>query len=306
MDPATIEAVKARIISKFPRASADFSTIMDSEIETWIAELADAFPFWFLTMYPGTSMQNLFPFTTVDLTHPAPIAGRWIDVGWLIVQPGVSVYDIYAPLEDSEAANPTWWHPVKVNMVDYIYEFTNNGQFISSLPIPEYEDCLAFISYKKTARPQQVTWRSDEAKSQLVFSPTPDKYYIYAVQFSIKNPPNYVDGLVTRNRFLTNAPGAVMAKGMLEAARFFDEAQLVDKWESVLYGQPLGTEGISNVGAVGGILGRLKKETIRRGYQAREQVQSYRSMALATGSNLGMSQSRFRFGNYRYRSGRWW
>ena len=306
MDPATIEAVKARVITKFPRASADFSAVMDSEIETWIAELADAFPFWFLTMFPGTAMQNLFPVTTVSLTSPPPIVGRWVDTGWLVVQPGVSVYDIYAPLEDAEATNPTWWAPAKVNMVDYVYEFTNNGQFVSSLPIPEYEDCLTYISYKKTARPQQVTWRSDETKSQLVFSPTPDKYYIYAVQFSLKNPPNYVDGAVHRNRFLTHAPGAVQAKCMLEAARFFDEAQQVEKWESVLYGQPLGTEGISNIGAVGGILGRLKKDTIRRSYQAREQVQSYRSMALATGSNLGMSQSRARFGNYRYNRGRWW
>lgn len=306
MTPRTVEELKARVIARFPRASSVFSTIMDTDIDSWIKQLADVYPFWFLTISPGTPFKLGFPYAT----DPVPaIVGRWAGTGWLIANPGVAEYQFYAPLENSESTQSSWWVPAQVRMVDFIYEFDKQGQFLQSLPLPEEESALPFTTFKTDTRPQQATWYSDENASFLVLSPTPDKPYIYAIQYSISNPPTYIDDLSGvsphRNRFLTFAPEAVLAKGMLEAAKFFDEKDKIAQYEMELFGAP-GSEGMSNAGPVGGILGRLKKLTIKKSQAAREQMEAFRSKAMATGQYPSMSGNRARWNQRSYGSGRWW
>lgn len=290
MLPYSVAHVKERIISRFPRMSAKFSDAIEDNIEDWIRTLADTYPYWFLTVYPGHRLHTTFPYANnAALAAISPRAGNWVDAGWLVTSPGTAVYDVYHPLESSDAAIPGNWEPCKMQMVDYVYEFNLSGQPVGSLSIPEFEAGLINANFKNTAKPCQVMWQNLEDRAQITFHPTPDKAYLYCIQYVIKDPPMYQeDGVdeegnaIIRNRFLTAEPEAVILYGLLQAARFFNEGAMKEDIAKDLYGNVPTDYGIGSE-IRGGILGRAKKATLRRNKHARMQMQQYSSMSEATG-----------------------
>lgn len=305
----TVEGVKERILGEFPRQAAQFEDIVDAKLDAWISELSDVFPFWFLTPPVGEALRPLFPISDLTaVTSMAPsVGGCWLDSCWLRTTAGQAVYDVYVPLEDQEADNPTWWRKEKVRQVDFCYEFSKEGTFLYNLPVPEYEDALLFSSFRTQQRPTQLTWRTIEDRTQFVLNPTPDKAYLYVIQFSIRSPKSYLDPSsgYNRNRFITHASEAVVAKGCLEAAKFFDEMELVKYWRNELYGTPEEAQG--GVSALtGGILGRLRKVTISRPRHSREQLKAYGSLAQATGLGNTRFSNKEQIWGGRGRRGRWW
>lgn len=294
----TLIQFKARLKERWPRGSVKWDNMVENDVAEWISTLNSVFPFWFVTMFPGRSLPLTFPISTLS-SVPA-LGGRWVDVGWLVTQPGVAAYDFYHPVEEEESANADWWVACKVQMVDFVYEFTTEGRFNGSLPVPEYEGGLLYSSFKQQGRPHQMMWRTTETKSELHFHPTPDKAYLYAIQFAIQDPPFYEDGGQTYNKWLTHAPEAVMLYGHMKAAALFDEPKMEEKYRAELFGS-----GGSGGSRVGGLLGDLKKDTIKRTRSSQEQLSAFGSMTEATGRPMGLSNSRQRYFNNRYRGIGW-
>lgn len=285
--PASVAEVKESIVRRFLHNASDFDEKIETEIDDWIRVLAQSFPYWFLTIYPGAEIIPQFPIT--DLTTLTPLAGRWVAEGWLVTEAGVATYDFYHPLERDEATDPSWWAPCKLSRLDFVSEFTKDGAYGGRLSTPEYESALIGASYKSRARPRVAMWHNTETKAQITFNPTPDKAYLYAMQFSIKDPPTYQDGVdpdtsdpILRNRFITGASEAVILYGLYKYASHVGEGALKKDYGDELWGEGNNLYG-GQAGRLGGLLGLLQKETLRKNQTARRMMEQWQSMARAQG-----------------------
>lgn len=292
MLPYSVAQVKERIIERFPTKSAKFENRVEDNIEDWIRNLAETFPYWFLTVYPGHRLIPSFPYASpTALGAITPRAGNWVDAGWLVTTPGQAVYDVYHPLETDEVDNVDWWELCKIQMIDFVYEFTPSGAFNGSLPVPEFESGLLMTAFKNQTRPRMVMWRNTESKAQIIFNPTPDKQYLYVIQYVIKDPPMYEDegvdevgNPIVRNRFLTAAPEAVVLYGLMKHAQLNVEGGMSKSYAEELFGAAGEAFGGGNGNPpTGGLLGRLRKDTIKRRKKAREMMEQYTSVSQATG-----------------------
>lgn len=308
MVPDTLAGIVNRVTTRFPRADSDFTAIISSDMIKWISTLSTYYPYWFLTMNPGQGIPDLTaPLTLSTLPTRGPAGSRWVDVGWLVTQPNVSTYDFYHPLStELYLANPgtaSLWQSCKVQKLDYVLEFDNKLNYLQSLPCPEHGEAFGFMSYQTKDRPCQAIWRKLESKSQIIFQPTPDDYYLYAIQFVIAEPPLYsVDGGDILNRWFTFAPEAVELYALIKAAEFFSEPQKVAEYTMQLYGNPPTGDYHSRMQFVGE-LGRLKKETASKQHRLQEQLEWFMSRQAAYGTHglypSEMSTRRFQSPYYR-------
>lgn len=292
MVPDTLAGIVNRVTTRFPRADADFNAIISSDMIKWLSTLSTYFPYWFLTISPGQGIPDLTaPVTLSTLPTRGPAGSRWVDMGWLVTQPNVSTYDIYHPLSTELALDSpgtaSLWQPCKVQRVDYVLEFDTNLSFLQDLPCPEHGEAFGFQSFRTKERPCQVIWRKLETKSQLIFQPTPDDYYLYAIQFVIAEPPLYqVDGGDTFNRWFTFAPEAVELYALIKAAEYYGEPQKAQEYMMQLYGNPPTGDCHARMQFVGE-LGRLKKETVAKQHRLQEQMQWFMSRQTAFGRGNG-------------------
>lgn len=312
LEPNTMAEVKAQIKARFPRWSDDFDALVDTNMESWLYELSD-YPYWFLTVQPGDLLSTASaPMNLAGLPNRGPAGSYWVDSGWLRVVPGRAVYDFYHPLDmEQYQAAPTvaaWFQPCKIQLVDYVLEFDANRNFVNVLQVADMVDALGYSPYLQSNRPVQCVWRKTETKSSIIFQPTPNKEYLYSIQFVLSNPPIYNSGGQLYNRWFTFCPEAVVLYGLMKAAEFFLEPGLQEKYEQELYGNPPKATNIK-VAPKAGILGRLKKETARQKEKMYQKLRVYESMAAAIGRQ-GLRypgpQSRLRFVLPQYRTGLNW
>lgn len=307
MTPSSVAEVKQRILERFPRLDPKFSNAIEDDMPDWIRNLSETYPYSLLTLYPGQRIFSQFPFAdAAALAALTPMAGHWVDTAWLVTSPGVATYDVYHPLEDQEADDDSWWVPCRMQSVDYVYEFSPKGNFAGSLDTPDFEQGLLMASFKSRGRPRMMMWQNLETKAQITFNPTPDKAYLYAVQFVLKDPPMYQDGVdgtgdpIIRNRFITAAPEAVILYGLLQAARFANESSMKQDFMMDLFGEDAANYG-SGSSPKGGLLGKLKRDTIVRNRNARNSVSIFDTEGRATGKiPNALSNKQLIWGN-RYR-----
>lgn len=309
LEPNTLAEVKAQMQVRFPRWSSEFDTQVDTNMESWLYELSD-YPYWFLTISPGDLLTTASaPINLAGLPNRGPSGSQWVDAGWLRTVNGQAVYDFYHPLdlEQYQAAPTTaaWFQPCKIQLVDYVLEFDQNKNFVNFIPVMDMMDALGSTPFLQNNRPMQAIWRKSETKSSLIFQPTPNAAYLYAVQFVLSNPPIYNSGGQNYNRWLTFCPEAVVLYGLMKAAEHFQEPQLQAKYEEELYGTP--PKGmVHKQAAKPGILGRLKKETAKQKERMYQKLRWYESQTEAVGRqglHYPGPQSRLRFVLPQYRSG---
>ena len=314
MEPNTLAEYKAALIARFPRSSVDWESQIDNKVSSWTNSLSQDFPYWFLTCPQGDLLSNAtYPMNLSTLPTRGPAGSQWVDSGFLVTIPGQSTYDFYMPL-DYEAyinapTNPAAFALCSVQLVDFILEFSPNGTFRTTLPCRDVVDALNYDSYRVQQRPVQAMWRKTESKSQLIFQPTPNDYYLYAVGFSIVNPPWYNSSGQYYNKWLTYAPEALELYGLMKACEFFNEPTMMETYRTMLYGSPPHGSGVSSqTTQYMGELGRLKKETRRMRERMYQKLEFYESRQEAMGGNYGAypgPQSVLRFRLPQYRRGIW-
>ena len=303
LQPNSLELVLSQVHGRFQRASAAWDAYATSNVESWLDDLCRLYPWWFLTTNPGTSLRASFPLTT--LTTLAPKVGAWVDIGWLLVSPGVQVYDIYAPTSESAYySNPndvSNWHLAQCQEVRYVYEFDEVGNFVQDLDIQDDVSALTFMGYQTRRRPVQAMWRTLENRSQIIFDPVPDNYYLYAVSFTEANTPIFsTDGGASHtHRFINILPEALVQYGIIKAAQYFDEPGIAAQAKEALFGDPPNLHVARGKKSALGLLDTLRNDTIKKQTQFElEKTTLYRSKRQASGrygssDNLTMHEKYF-------------
>lgn len=283
-NPDTIAELKDRVTRTFPRSNSEIEAIFDTDVDTWLGRLSRTYPYWFLTVNPGNVLPLTFPIA--DLGTPTPLRGKWLDRGWLRVEEGVESYTICSPVEDSEAANNTFWIDWRIQRVNWVKEFNDQGTFLNDLEVRSTNEVFSFKNYNRETRPNSVWWESYEGYSILRFHPVPDDYYLFAVSFTLADSPSYVDGADTRNRWLTFAPEAAYHYCMLKMAEYFDEPELIKYHERELFGDPPRKDHTS-IENYQGLLGDLQRESRRRDKQITRDIPIFTSVKQSVGRNGG-------------------
>lgn len=287
MEPDTLEDVLQQARKRFQRHASEFDTIVESNLPTWVDRLSKLFPWWFLTTNPGQLLPNSFPLSS-PLASQTPKAGAWLDVGWLRVQPGVRVYDIKTVKDEgryaSTPSDATLWTDIQCQEVRYVYEFDKDGNFLQKMDLSDDTSAMVFMSYQKTTRPVQVMWRRLETKSQLMFDPVPDAYYLYACSFTEGSPGWYTldNGTTYRNKWTSFCPEALVQYIIWESSQYFDEPGLRALAERALFGSPPNINLGRRKKEFVGLLDDLKEATILA-QQTKERAVFYPDERNATG-----------------------
>ncbi len=295
--PMTQAQLQTAVFQMFPRSNSEVITMFNNSLESWVNELCD-FPYWFLTISPNADFTLGFPYTTLPTSYKA---GYWIDRGWLITQPGVNKYKIYAPLENDQSADSSWWAPAKVRQVGFIKEYTEQGQFRYDLEISAQNNILSNMSFltQNNLSPKKVWIEQTESGSYLTFHPVPSEKKVYAIQFVLQTCPFYqsVTDSAIHNRWLTYAPQAVLYKCLIHVARYFDEKNLLQEYQTALYGDPPKGEVRSQF-PYKGILGKLWEDTREMAKQIEQSIPWYKSSAQAFGRGGILRQSHWMGSGY--------
>lgn len=257
----TIPQLKSQVLT-YPRTNAQSRQMFDEQIERWIYELCD-WPFWFLSQRPSPTFFSHFPITGNDFTGVTRVFGDWAEIGWIILRPGQSVYIFANPAEDEQSSSPDWWSYSRVNQIDFIKIFNDNGTIKSDLDITSENLFFSRIDTTSQSAPRMAMLQTGETYSKVCFHPAPDRYYAAAVQFSLREAPLYtsITDSITRSRFCNYAASAVYYKVMAHMADFFNESEDLNKYLTFLLGAPAKKGDWKSESATGGIIGKLKQES---------------------------------------------
>lgn len=288
IEPRTVASALAQITGRFQRKSQTVTDYLQTNVESLLDELCRLYPWWFLTTNPGSLLPATFPIT--DFSAVTSKAGRWVDIGWLMVTPNVQVYDIWAPANESSyytnPADTSQWHKSLCQEVRFCYEFDKGGVFIQDLDIQDDTSAMTFLSYQTKTRPMQVMSRTLEDRTQLVFSPIPDDYYLYAVSFTQGYTPIYTQdgGSTYRHKLLDVVPEAFVQYGIMLAGQLFDEPDLAAQAEKKLMGNPPNIHLPRRQKQVLGLLDTLRNDTVKKQEQWNlEKMTVFGSKAAASG-----------------------
>lgn len=268
LQPSSIELVLSQVRGRFQRASSAWDAYATSNVESWLDDLCRQYPWWFLTTNPGTLLRASFPISALNSLPTR--AGSWVDIGWLRVSPGVQVYDIYAPTSETTyyttPTDGTNWHLANCQELRYVYEFDKDGNFIQDLDIQDDVSALTFMGYTTRQRPCQAMWRTLENRSQLIFDPVPDDYYLYAVSFTEANVPIFStdSGASHTHKFINVLPEALVQYGIIKAAQYFDEPDIAAQAKEALFGNPPNLHLPRSKKMVNGLLDTLRNDTTKR------------------------------------------
>lgn len=314
--PATLSKLIDAVRLRFPRASDDWLAQISSNAVDWTDSLSKEFPYWFLAIEPGDLLSTAtWPLNLSTLPTRGPAGSRWVDSGFLVTTPGQAVYDFYHPTDyeayKSNPTDPLAFSRCSVQQVDYVIEFNaTSGSFRTILECREMCEALGFGNYSQNTRPVQCMWRSTETKSQIIFQPTPQDYYLYSIGFVLRRAPWYqMSGSVDYfNRWLTFAPECLVLYALTKACEFFNEPTMLQMFQMQLNGNPPKagrSYGSSNQYV--GELGRLKRDTARKREAMFKKIEWYESQAEAQRQGQGLlypgPQSRLRFILPQYRRG---
>lgn len=247
MSEFTYAYVLDRVKERFPRTDSVLEAMLADDIfKNHIRAICSKYPYWFLEVPPGYTFPTQFPITEAALTAYSPVVGSWLDRGWLRVQPNISRYLIAAPADfgtdfDTDVA---YWSYTEIQKVNFIQEFSLSGEPVMDLEAVGGNRYASRVSYAATGRPLQVCWETGvhtdgKRVSWLRFNPTPKSYGIYQVKFTLKAPIQYeVSSGVYTNRMLEEYPEVVIAAGMIEAAKYYNEEKAIMYYNTELYGSP--------------------------------------------------------------------
>lgn len=297
----TVSDLKAAVAAEFPRNNIPgWATYFDTNIEQWIYELCD-FPFWFLEQRPSPAFFSNFPI--VDYTVIPLQYGQWALNGWLILVPGQTIYSLAAPFEeDHEAGGATWWSIFRAASINSAKLHDDSGYALQDLEMLGSNVFQSrFLTYGGSGggEPQYMTLRTTESGSSLVVWPRPTKNYALSVSWTMREAPIYTrptDPTTQYSKFLSFAPTAIQYKALAQTASFFDEQDMMAKFLMGLYGQGSPKTDMNSVTQAGGIIGKLKEETLAMHRQTQQQAGWYQSQAQAIGRRDSYGNSRVPYG----------
>lgn len=295
---STFQDVLDRVKIRFPRTDSVLENMLQTDIfDNFVRNICSQYPYWFLKYSPGDKLPLNFPTDDTDLQSRTPIFGDWLDRGWLRTSPGKNKYVIAAPadLGDPFETDAAYWSNVEVRTVDYVRQYNYNGSLVQDLEIVSSSRYENASNYATQQQPRVVKWESGivngETVSWLVFNPVPQKYGIYAVQFHLRVPIDYVSGTSYTNRMLNEYPEVFINAGMLAAAEYFNEQRAIEYYRGILWGIP-------DDGRIGkqkqreGLIAKMKRDTIAADRQGTYSVPQYLGARAAVGRG-GLDRSRY-------------
>lgn len=244
-----ISSVQARL-SKW---DSGLETELNSHLEEVIRDICKRYPFWFLKINPGPAFAtSFFPGDADSLEAATSVTGYWLGRGWLRLEPDVSRYKVISPAvpgpdHDGTAAS---WKSTPVQRIDAIYhispEGTSEGREVPCHAASSSYTASGGAQYSSsTDSVRQVVWEnvmeSGEAVTYLNVFPTPDDYYLLAVNYTLQYAPEFTVGESTSSSLILHYYETAVAAGMLMAADWYADAPLQEYWTNKLYGKlPIG------------------------------------------------------------------
>lgn len=257
--PTNAAELKDYVFSLVGRVNAEAYTFFDSSIQMWTNELGD-YPYWFNVITPATV--SFFP---ISSSLPSAVVGDWVAPGWLKTTAGQAIYPIYSPFSDSASnTNSSYFHHAKAKSVLSVMEFDSEGKVCRHLEGLNQVAASPMVDLGVSGTPSYWDLVTKDGASYLVLYPKPQASCLYAVHFVEQDPPWFTLPSSTdlKNRWLTNAPLAVIYKCCQEIWSFWHEGVKADLYRQKLLG-PTGA-GRTVTGGDDGELARLQRETQSR------------------------------------------
>lgn len=239
------------------------------------------FPYWFLKVEPGSTVPQDVPYASTPTTFKM---GRFLDQGWLLTEPGVESYPLYATVMDEGFDGANMWAPVEACQVHYVYQFNLDGGFSTELMVGD--------SYRYFGRGMPITSQTGSTAftvfpqtfngyTKLRFNPVPDNYYLMCTSFQLAYPPWIGYGPNVTNWMLMYYPELVQTLVKMQYAEHYHELQALQYYERQLYGDA----GGRNRGDVPfpGLLADMKMDTYKRAEQQSQEMEHYISSRQALG-----------------------
>ena len=257
--PTNAAELKDYVFDLVGRVNSQAYSFFDSSLQLWTNEMGD-YPYWFNVITP--SQVSFFPIST---SLPAAVVGNWVAPGWLKTTVDQAVYPIYSPFSDSALNNSSgYFHHAKAKSVLSVMEFSSDGRVVRHLQGRHQVQAAPMVDLGVSGTPSYWDLVTRDGESYLVLYPKPANACLYAVHFVEQDPPWFTlpSSTELKNRWLTNAPQAVIYKCCMELWDFWHEGVKADRFRQKLYGNSLAGKTVA--GGEEGELARLQKETQAR------------------------------------------
>ncbi len=215
----TFTQTKTQILKK--TNTSDNAEIV-GELGSWInlrqSLLCSSHPFWFLEIKPAPLL--------IAVPPTYALLGGWYDVGWLVLQAGVSEYPFNYPVGTKNY----------IQKLKFIKRYDFAGTFVSNLEIVPFDQFLTYYSYYQTGNPQYITFYEKTDGSYLRVHPVPDEKYLIALDFCLANLPDLVTTSNENNIITTLYPHALVYGGCAEIFDYLGEEEAFMKYEQRFWG----------------------------------------------------------------------
>ena len=300
----TFDTIIQKARRKFGKSDFELEQDIRCLVEDELREICSDFPYWFLAIEPGMMLPGLFD-TFPDMGDVGtPLAGRWLDQGWLITEPEVGQYPLLCAIEEDPVLGPTNFTHCEAAALNYVKVFSHTGGFLNDYEVGDSNHFLSRGSINGDPAPSYngIVWaHTINEQTYLRINPIPTDYQILAVSYQLAYPPSYPSGSDVSNLILRYYPNLIQYLVMMEYADWFNEPQRYAQFKMKLYGDT--DRGVVRSDLLNcGLIGKMKMDTDRRYGQMSEESPFYESLTDSVGRN-GYSTHRPGSGYYLGRPG---
>lgn len=280
----TLDFVIQKARKKFGTSDNTLESNIVDLVKDNLREICSDFPYWWLCIEPGTVVPAAFSGYASSGDVGTKLAGRWLDQGWMITEPGVEYYPIYVANTDSVTA-PTDWVQCEAAQLLHVKRYSHTGAFQSDLDVVDSNNYFsrgAMLSSVERGNPTVAYCHTINEVSYLRLNPTPNDYHIMSVSFQLATPPFYTSGADESCLALRYYPNLVQYLVMMEYAEWFHEVNMYQLYKQKLYGDT--DRGVVRSDILNaGLIGKMKTDTDRRYMQQVDETGEWESSRDALG-----------------------
>lgn len=268
--------VQARSI--FGKSDYDLESQITDLIKDELRSICSDYPYWFLAVEPGTLVPAAFSGYASSGDVGSKLAGRWLDQGWMITQPGVEYYQMYVA-NTPAVGTPSNFVACEVACLNHVKSFQHNGAFKMDYGVGNSNMYLSRGSLSGNPAPNMggmAYCYTINSTSYLRINPIPTDYEILSVSFQLALPPWYASGSSEMSLMSEYYPDLLKYLMLLQYAEWFDEPGREGKFLERLYGST--DRGIvrSDIPKAG-LVGKMKTDSERRYGQQIEEIPHFHS-----------------------------
>lgn len=269
---------------RFGQSDPRLENSLVPEVTDRMREMCSEYPYWFLRVNPGDTIQADFPFPS---TEPS----GWKDRGWFITVDGQTSYALEAAVD--LGVDEALIAPCEARELVSVKMYDLNGAFLGDLAVLTDNEFLSrgnqlggstsgvYRGYPTTAKLNTQPGQP----SYIQLSPTPDRKFVLAVSWDLAYPPWFGYQGSATNLIMMVYPRLVECLIGIQYAEFFKEWEAKKAYEAEIWGDAGGKFGSAIPNS--GIVGRMKKDTCERASQETGELEWHASSRGAIGRNGG-------------------